>query len=444
MSFKKDFYWGVATAAYQIEGAAYENGKGLNIWDVFSKQGNNTFQNHHGDVACDHYHLFKEDIKIIKQMGVKHYRFSINWTRLIPNGIGELNPDGIRFYNELIDTLLEEGIEPWITLFHWDYPYELYKKGGWSNPDSPKWFEYYAKVVAELFSDRVKKFFTINEPQCFIGLGYYEGVHAPFLKLPIRDVIQMVHHVLIANGLATRALRKSAKQAIEVTMAMTASGKVPLKSEDYEVAKKSFFSNEGTLFSIRLWSDPVFLGKYPMDLIEWFGIKDFNPTQEEMDIIQVDMEYFSLNIYTGNHTTKDENGHPLYVAHHPNTPRTAMNWEVLPEILYYVPKFLYERYQKPIIISENGAAISEWKGLDGTINDSTRIDYIARHLEQLKKAAHEIPVAGYFYWSLMDNFEWAEGYSKRFGLIHIDYETQARTLKQSAYWYRDYVLKHSF
>jgi len=234
--FAKDFIWGAATSAYQIEGAYAEGGKGLNIWDVFTKDAGHIFEGHNGDTACDHYHRFREDVALMKEIGLKAYRFSLSWARLLPEGTGKVNETGVRFYNDLIDALLENGIEPHITLHHWDLPYELYKRGGWMNPQIVEWFGAFAKLAAELFSDRATHFFTLNEPQCFIGLGFLNGVHAPGVKCPLRDTLEMSHNVLKAHGRAVQALRQYGKQPLEIGYAPTGSAAYPAteKSEDVE------------------------------------------------------------------------------------------------------------------------------------------------------------------------------------------------------------------
>lgn len=291
MAFKKDFAWGTATAAYQIEGAWNEDGRGESVWDVFTHQQGKIMNNDTGDVACDHYHKFKDDVALMKEFGIKAYRFSISWSRIFPKGTGEINEKGVKFYSDLIDELLKNGIEPYVTLFHWDYPYELYKKGGWLNDDSVKWFSDYAAKISELYSDRVKYFFTINEPQCFIGVGYFEGVHAPGLKVTYRDIFQMCHNVLKAHGAAVIALRENAKQPIKVGFAPTSSIKYPSteKKEDIDAARQEMFTcyplSTSVMWSTAWWSDPVMLGKYPEDGLEMY--KDYLPeiTEEDMKLI---------------------------------------------------------------------------------------------------------------------------------------------------------------
>ena len=265
MSFPKDFIWGAATASYQVEGAYNEDGKGLNVWDVTTSVNGRVKHNENGNIACDHYHRYKEDIKLFQEMGIKYYRFSISWSRVIPDGIGEVNEKGIQFYSDLVDELLAAGITPLITLFHWDLPYELYLRGAYGNPDFPQWFENYTKVVIDALSDRVKYWITFNEPQCFIGNGYWLGGHAPFHKCDNRTVLRMIHNYLLAHGRAVKCIRENAKTEPKIGIAPIAPVRIPKSdsAEDIEAARKVSFSLNDMFFSLALYSDPIVLGKYP-------------------------------------------------------------------------------------------------------------------------------------------------------------------------------------
>ena len=445
MGFRDDFVWGAATSSYQIEGAVREDGKGEHIWDVFTKEPGHVYEDHTGETACDHYHRFREDVKIMKEMGLKAYRFSIDWSRVLPEGSGRVNEKGIAFYNALIDELLANGIEPYVTLYHWELPYELYKKGGWMNRDIAEWFGGYAKLVAERFSDRVKYFFTLNEPQCFVGLGFLSGVHAPGVKAPLRDTFEMAHNAMRAHGRAVQMLRQYAKQPLVIGYAPTASVAYPDsdKPEDIEAARQLFFEIPEDVrnwtWNVAWWSDPVLLGHYPEE-----GLMRFAPylpkiTDEDMKLISEPIDIYGQNIYNGRSVRMGADGKPEFVKRWDGFPRTAIDWPVTPEVLYWGPKFLYERYQKPIYITENGISCHDVISLDGKVHDPNRIDFLARYLHELKRAAGEVDVRGYFQWSLMDNFEWASGYSERFGLVYVDYPTQKRIFKDSAYWYRDVI-----
>jgi len=450
MGFKKDFIWGAGTAAYQIEGAWNEDGKGPSIWDVFAHENGTVYEGHTGDVACDHYHRYKEDVKLMKELGIKAYRFSISWSRIFPKGIGEVNPKGVEFYNNLIDELIANGIEPHITLFHWDYPYDLYKKGGWLNDESVEWFANYAGKVAELYSDRVKSFITFNEPQCFIGVGFGHGAHAPGLRVPIRDLFQMCHNVLKAHGAAVIALRENATQSIKIGYAPTCTASYPSteSAADIEAARKSFFEcpplSRDVMWNVSWWSDPVFLGHYPKEGLEMY--KDYLPeiTEEDMKLIHQPIDFCGQNIYNGKEIRADENGNPEIVKRKPGTEKTAIQWPVTPKCLYWGPRFLYERYKLPVYITENGMSAHDVIALDGKVHDPSRIDFLHRYLNELEKAATDgVDIGAYFLWSMMDNFEWSLGYSERFGIVYVDYVTLERTPKDSAYWYKQWIEDHT-
>lgn len=446
--FKEDFVWGAATSAYQIEGAAFEDGKGLSIWDTYCMEKNKIFGSHTGNIACDHYHKYRDDIKLMKTMGIKAYRFSLSWPRILPNGIGEINEKGIEFYNNLIDALIENGIEPYITLFHWDYPRELYKMGGWLNPDSPKWFAEYAQLAVERFSDRVKNFITFNEPQCFIGFGYCTGGLAPGFQLPMHDTVPMAHNVLLAHGMAVKIMRKYAKSEIKIGYAPTYTFPYPASEskEDIDAARTATFEYTEEMFegdwswSESWWCDPVFLGKYPEDALHY--LKKYLPVgwENDLETIGQPLDFMGQNLYNGWECRCGADGKPEGVEREVGYPQTASEWPITPEALKWGVKFLYERYKLPIYITENGIGCYDVISLDNQVHDPLRIDFLNRYLLKLREAIDEgADVAGYFQWSLMDNFEWCQGYRKRFGLIYVDYETQKRIIKDSGYWYRKII-----
>lgn len=445
MAFAENFVWGAATSAYQIEGAYREDGKGLNLWDVYANEPGNTFENHHGNTACDHYHRFREDVALMREIGLRAYRFSLSWARLLPEGTGKVNEAGVRFYDALIDALLENGVEPYITLHHWDLPYALYKQGGWMNPGSPEWLWELAALAAERFSDRVKHFFTVNEPQCFIGLGFLNGVHAPGLRCPLRDTLEMSHNVLKAHGRAVQALRQYGKQPLEIGYAPTGSAAYPAtgRPEDVEAARQTMFSipadDRNWTWNVSWWSDPVLLGRYPEEGLERFA--PFLPriTDVDMRLIAEPIDVYAQNIYNGHCVRMGAEGTPEIVTRRPGYPRAANGWPITPESLYWGPKFLYERYRKPLYITENGISCHDAPSLDGRVHDPNRIDFLARYLRELRRAAAEIDLRGYFRWSLLDNFEWEKGYSERFGMIFADFQTQERIPKDSAAWYRGVI-----
>lgn len=445
MAFLKNFAWGAATSAYQIEGAAKVEGKGLHIWDVYTGEEGHIFENHNGDVACNHYYRYREDVKIMKEIGLKAYRFSIDWSRVLPEGRGGVNEKGIAFYNALIDELLENGIEPYITLYHWELPYEIYKRGGWMNPQIVEWFGEYVKLVAERFSDRVKYYFTLNEPQCFIGLGFLTGEHAPGLKSPLRDTFEMAHNALKAHGKAVQMLRQYGKQKLCIGYAPTCTMCYPEtdKPEDIEAARQMLFSvqpdKSNWAWNVSWWSDPVIFGHYPKDGLEHYERYLPKITEEDLKLISEPIDVYGQNIYNGRCIRMGENGKPEEVKRYEGFPKTAIDWPVTPEAMYWGPKFLYERYKKPIYITENGLSCHDMVSADGKVHDPNRIDFLTGYLNCLSKAADDIDLRGYFQWSLMDNFEWTKGYSERFGLVYVDYRTGERILKDSAYWYRDVI-----
>lgn len=444
MGFSKDFVWGASTASYQIEGAAYEGKKGLNVWDVCSKQDWFVRDNDNGDIACDHYHRYKEDVAIMKKMGLKAYRFSISWARVIPNGVGEVNQEGLDFYDKLVDELIENDIEPYVTLFHWDYPDELFKRGGWLNPDSPKWFAEYTKVIVERLSDRVTHWMTLNEPQCYITLGHELGTHAPGLRLNRGYVLQAAHNTLLAHGMAVDVIRKYTKRPCEIGVAFCGKIAIPETDSkaDHEAAKQYMFdiTSPDMMWSNTFWMDPVYFGKYPKEAMEsnekWWP----KMGQNDLDIICQPLDFFGFNTYQDVTVRAGKDGKFEYVDQKPGYPLTSIRWPITPKILYYGPKFFYERYRMPFLITENGRANYDVVSLDGKVHDPCRIDFLQRYLREYKRAADEgIPLKGYFQWSLLDNFEWAEGYNERFGLVYVDYPTGNRIMKDSAYWYSDII-----
>lgn len=435
------FMWGAASAAYQIEGAYQEDGKGLGIWDAYTQEPGFVKNNENGNVACDHYHRYKEDITLFQQLGVKYYRFSISWPRVLPDGIGYINERGIQFYSDLIDELLAVGITPLITLFHWDYPHSLHLKGGWLNDDSPDWFEEYTKLIVERFSDRVSYWMTINEPQVFVGMGYGTGVFAPFYTLNHKDLCHITHNVLLSHGRAVKTIRNFAKSKPMIGYAPTGPCAIPSNSSTLEIErarKESFsFTRDNFIMSNSWWSDPIILGSYPDLAFELLGNDMPNIKKGDMELISQPLDFYGCNLYSsqGVYYSGD-----LPEGSYIGCPRTSMEWPLTPKMMYWSPKFLYERYHLPILITENGMANLDWIHIDGKVHDPQRIDFLTRYLRELKQASRDgIDVMGYIYWSIMDNFEWAYGYDKRFGLIYVDYLTQKRTLKDSAAWYRNII-----
>ncbi|HEY3330560.1 MAG TPA: GH1 family beta-glucosidase [Capsulimonadaceae bacterium] len=444
--FPADFVWGAAAASYQIEGAWDEDGKGPSVWDMFGDQAGRVFEGHTGKVACDHYHLRKRDVALMRTIGLKAYRFSVSWPRVMPSGTGKVNKAGLDFYDKLVDDLLECGIDPWVTLFHWDYPYDLFLCGGWLNPESPAWFAEYVAVVVSRLSDRVSHWITLNEPQCFIGLGHLTGEHAPGLKLGMREVLLAGHHCLLAHGRGVQAIREHTKLSASIGWAPVGVAYHPAtRSEaDIEAARQAANSvYPDALWNNTWWGDPIVLGHYPEDGLRVYGNAVPKASAADFDIIHEPIDFYGSNIYSSQTIAADPEGKPVVVAPKPGNPRTLFQWSRTEEALYWGPKFLAERYKLPIIITENGMSGGDWVAIDGHVHDSHRVDFLTRYLRALGNAvADGVDVRGYFHWSILDNFEWAEGYKHRFGLIHVDYETQKRVLKDSAFWYRKVILSN--
>lgn len=442
-AFPPDFLWGAATAAYQIEGAYREGGRGMSVWDQFSATPGKVWEGHTGRTACDHYHRFGEDIELMQLLGLQAYRFSISWTRLLPTGQGKVNSRGLDFYDRLIDALLEAGIRPFCTLFHWDYPLGLYDQGGWLHQDSPQWFAEYSALVASRLGDRVEDWMTINEPQVFVGLGQSEGTHAPGDKLPLGKLLKVVRHVQLAHGMSVQALRQGCQLSPRIGWAPVGMVQYPVTNRPADIAaarRGTFNCVEGDMFSNCLWSDPVVLGRVAPEACQTYGRRMPKYSEADLRTISQPMDFYGVNIYQGTPVRAGKDGQPVVIPFPPGNPRTAFDWSVTPPCLYWGPKFLHERYGLPLYITENGLSCNDWVALDGGVHDPQRIDFLTRHLHELKRAvADGVPVDGYFQWSLLDNFEWAEGYKQRFGLIHVDYETFQRTPKDSFPWYREVI-----
>lgn len=453
MRFPRSFTWGVAASSYQIEGAANDDGKGASVWDAFCAQPGKVAGGHTGAVACDHYHRCGQDIAIMGALGIQAYRFSVSWPRVMPAGTGAPATKGLDFYDRLVDGLLERGIQPWVTLFHWDYPQELFRRGGWLNRDSADWFADYAGVVAGRLSDRVSHWITLNEPQCFIGFGHVTGVNAPGLRLGLTDALRAGHHVLLAHGMAVRVLRAQAIQPAVIGWAPVGIVSMPgvgAGEADIAAARRAMFSVDGgdaadmgmpvPFWSNTWWADPVVFGRYPDDGVAAVGAAMPEIHDGDMETISQPIDFYGANIYNGSVYQSGADGRPLRIPHGPGTPVSAFQWPVVPECLHWGPRFLHDRYGLPVVITENGTSLCDWVSLDGAVHDPQRIDFLQRHLAALHDAlAAGADVRGYFLWSILDNFEWAAGYRQRFGIVHVDYPTQRRTPKDSAIWYRDWI-----
>ena len=446
MTFPKHFVWGAAAASYQVEGAAYEDGRGLSVWDMMCRNPGKVCDGHTGEVGCDHYHHWQEDVGIMKAMGLQAYRLSIAWPRILPEGTGTVNAKGLAFYDRLVDGLLAAGIQPWVTLFHWDFPYDLYLRGGWLNPDSPQWFADYTQVVVDKLSDRVRHWMTLNEPACFVGLGLQNGEHAPGDRLGVAEVLRAGHHALLAHGRSVQAIRARARRAPLIGFAPCGGIVAPATDTavDIEAARRHMFHDfTRSTMNLALWTDPVFLGRYPEEAVQAIGAAMPPIKAGDMETIAQPVDFCGLNIYNCSVVRTGQDGRTETVPGPVGYPMTAMEWPVTPQALYWGPRFTWERYAKPIVITENGMANTDWISTDDQVHDPQRIDFLKRYLREFHRAIDDgVEALGYFQWSIMDNFEWAFGYKRRFGLVYVDYPSGRRLPKDSAHWYRNVIATH--
>jgi beta-glucosidase len=436
------FLWGAATAAYQVEGAVTQDGRGPSIWDTFSHTPGRVHEGHTGDVACDHYHRYREDVALMAGLGLGSYRFSIAWPRIQPDGRGAVNQRGLDFYRRLVDELLGHGIEPWITLYHWDLPQALEDAGGWPVRDTAERFADYAALVHEALSDRVTYWTTLNEPWCSAFLGYAAGVHAPGREEPAAAV-HAAHHLMLGHGLAVQRMRaQRATSRLGVTLNLLPVEPASDRPSDADAARRI----DG--IQNRVFLDPLLRGAYPADVVaDLAAVTDFTHVRDgDLAVTSQPIDLLGVNYYMAHAVTTgpaaggrssawvgSADVHPVDTGR----PRTEMGWEVDPDGLTRLLRRVSTDYPGiPLYITENGAAYDDVPGPDGTVADPDRVRFLAEHLRACRTAVDEgVPLRGFFAWSLMDNFEWAYGYSKRFGLVHVDYATQRRTPKDSARWY---------
>jgi beta-glucosidase len=434
VTFPKDFIWGAATAAYQIEGAWNEDGKGESIWDRFSHTPGKTASGDTGDVACDHYHRWREDVTLMKELGLHAYRFSMSWPRLLPEGRGHVNDAGLDFYSRLVDALLEAAIEPFITLYHWDLPQALQDQGGWPARASAEAFVEYADLAARKLGDRVKHWITLNEPFVSAMVGYLEGRHAPGHS-DLDEALAAAHHLLLAHGWAVPVIRRNSPEA-QVSITLNLSGQTPASPSAADRA--AAWQRDGVVN--RWFLDPLSGRGYPADIVQHYGNPMDFVQAGDLEAIAVPLDFLGVNYYTRgivrSSAVAEAENVPRTVF--PNPERTEMGWEVYPEGLYEILGRLHFDYRSPALyVTENGAAYLDQIGPGEQVDDPLRVAFFKGHLAAAARAiAAGVPLRGYFAWSLMDNFEWAHGYSKRFGLIYVDYQTQRRVLKTSAHWYR--------
>ena len=425
-NFPPDFVWGAATASYQIEGAWNEDGKGESIWDRFSHTPGKTANGDTGDVACDHYHRYRDDVALMRQLGLKAYRFSLSWARVLPSGRGPVNLRGLDFYDRLVDALLEANIVPFLTLYHWDLPQVLQDEGGWVNRDICPTFADYAALMVKRLGDRVKHWATFNEPKVVMDNGHLNGDHAPGLQDPA-TAYKVGHHLMVAHGMAVQAIRAMDPNLhIGVVLNQWPSDPASDSPEDVAAAERFWQQNE-TLFL-----DIIFKAHYPPSSWELMGEDIPSIRNSDLALISQRLDFLGLNYYS-RHLVSAQG----IIDRVPGSEYTEMGWEVHPPGLRRLLNRVNNDYNlPPIFITENGAAFKDEVTSDGAIHDERRLEYIRQHLIQVYLAIQDgVDVRGYFAWSLLDNFEWAHGYTKRFGIVRVDYETQERTIKDSGQWY---------
>jgi beta-glucosidase len=440
--FPKGFLWGSATASYQVEGAVKEDGRGVSIWDTFSHTPGKTFQGDTGDVADDSYHRYPEDIALMKDLGLKACRFSIAWPRIFPNGTGQPNQKGIDHYRKVCEALLKAGVEPYCTLYHWDLPQVLEDKGGWQNKATVQAFGEYAGYTAGKLNDVIKNWMTINEMSTFIEIGYGDGVHAPGLKLSRGKLAQTRHHAVLGHGLAVQAIRASAGKGARVGSAESVYPIVPVFNapEHVEAAKKAMMEENAHYLTV------MHTGRYTEGYLQRLGADAPVFTAEELKTISSPLDFQGLNIYTATQVRAADNAQGYEVIPKPKSyPTMASPWLTIgPEAMYWVPKIAAEVWGiKEIYITENGCSAADVVAADGQIYDTDRVMFLEAYLTQLQRGVSEgVPVKGYFLWSLMDNYEWADGYEKRFGITYVDFKTQKRTPKLSSKFYGNVIKKN--
>jgi len=439
--FPRGFLWGCATAAYQIEGAANVDGRGPSIWDTFSHTPGITYNGDTGDVADDSYHLYKEDVKLLRNLGVSTYRMSISWSRIFPSGTGRANPLGLDYYQRVVDELLANNITPYITLFHWDLPQAL--PGGWQSRETSKAFAEYAAYVTRRLSDRVHHFMTTNEFTCFTDLGYREGRFAPGLRLPAAQANQVRHHGILAHGLAVQAIRANTPGGTQVGLAENATVYVPVMESPQHIEAARRATRDGNAPFLTTLME----GKYPDSYLEREGANAPRVEAGDMEAIGSKLDFVGLNVYTPTYVRADGSAQGYSVEQpQPSYPHMASPWLTIgPECIYWAVRNVCELWHPAAIyITENGCSADDVVTAAGRIEDTDRVMYLRNHLANLHRAAEEgYPVKGYFLWSLLDNFEWCDGYSKRFGIHYVDFRTEKRTPKLSAEWYREVIARNA-
>jgi len=432
--FPQNFLWGAATASYQIEGAWSEDGKGESIWDRFSHTSGKVTNGDTGDIACDHYHRYQDDVALMRKLGLKAYRFSVSWPRVIPSGRGIINPRGLDYYDRLVDALCAADIEPFLTLYHWDLPQALQEEGGWENRNTCHAFADYAALLVKRLSDRVKHWTTFNEPGVVALDGNLSGAHAPG-KRNHRIAYQVAYNLMVAHGLATQAIR-AADPSLQVGIVLNLWPAESASEDPADVAAATLAWERGE----RLFLDPIFKGHYPVSVYELIGNKMPKIQDGDMALIAQKLDFLGINFYSRHVVSVQGNIKPV-----PGSEYTEMNWEICAPALRRLLNLIHREYRlPPIYITENGAAFKDEVSADGKVHDPRRLDYIKNHFIQTRLAMHDgVDVRGYFVWSLLDNFEWGHGFTKRFGIIRVDYDTQQRIIKDSGEWYANVIAANS-
>jgi beta-glucosidase len=432
ITFPDGFLWGVASSSYQTEGGWNEDGKGESIWDRFSHTPGNIRNGDTGNIACDHYHLYKKDVALMKELGIQAYRFSISWPRVLPKGKGDVNRVGLEFYSRLVDELLEAGIEPWLCLYHWDLPQALQDEGGWANRNIVQYFADYAGLIARELGDRVKRWLILNEPRCIAWLGHFIGIHAPGIK-NLELALKVSHHLLLAQGKTIQTLREI-YQDFQIGTIVDLNVVHPITDDEKDQKAAGRFDE----FWNRWFIDPVFKGEYP-SLAKEAGLE---PKREDMDLIKQPLDFLGVNYYRRSLAAYDPSD-PLMRAKvvQKKTPVTEMGWEIYPNGLCEILTRLRKEYDNPVLyVTENGVAFEDNVKRNGEVQDDDRIAFLRGHMLAAYRAIKEgVRLNGYFVWTIIDNFEWAEGYSKRFGLVRTDYRTLKRTPKKSFYWFKQVI-----
>lgn len=444
LNFPSNFVWGSATASYQIEGAIKEDGRGESIWDRYSSIPGNVLNGDTGEIACDHYHRYKEDVQLMKKMGLQAYRFSIAWPRVMPNGRGQINQKGLEFYSNLVDELLAAGIEPYVTLYHWDLPQALQDIGGWANEDMPGYFLEYCKAVFDCLGDRVKHWITLNEPYCAAFLGHSEGRQAPGLR-DFSTAVRASYYMYVGHGLAVKYFREQKMQG-EIGITLNLMGRLPY-SDSAEDAQAAVYADG---YLNRWFIDPIIKGSYPDDMVEMYRSKGVVLPEfkaDDLALMSQPLDFVGLNYYNDFYVKAKKDVWPLgfVIENPPHIPVNDRNWPITESGFKTMLLRLKNEYGiEKILITENGASYHDAVSIDHKVQDYARLDYLRRHLISMHEAMQEgVNVTGYFVWSLFDNYEWSFGYTSRFGIVYVDFKTQERIIKESGHWFMSVIEENS-